>query len=154
MNKGKPGSSRAARIVDFGDTRSESVGESITRVQFRQLGLPRPELQSRVVDPNGRVVARVDFLFADFGTAVEFDGKVKYQKFLRTGETAADVVYREKLREDAIRSTGLDVVRLVWRDHGDDAQVLARFRAAFARQGSPRWQPSSPSLIGWPTLLS
>lgn len=153
VNRGKPGSSRAARVFDFSDGLSESVGESITRVQFRQLGLPSAELQSPIVDLNGRVVARVDFLFADFRTAVEFDGKVKYEKFLRVGETAADVVYREKLREDAIRSTGLEVVRLVWRDHRDDAGVLARCRAAFARQGSPRWQPSPPGLIGWPTLL-
>lgn len=153
VNAGKPGSGRAARVVDAGDRRSESVGESISRVQFRQLGMPSAALQHAVLDATGRVVARVDFFFADLGTVVEFDGKEKYQKFLRQGETAADVVFREKLREDAIRSTGLDVVRMVWSDHGADARVLDRCRAAFARQGHGGWSPASPGLVGWPTLL-
>lgn len=152
-NAGKPGSGRAARVVDAGDARSESVGESISRVQFRQLGIPTPVLQQVVNDATGRAVARVDFLFADFGTAVEFDGKVKYQKFLRLGETPAEVVFREKLREDAIRSTGLDVVRMTCTDHEDDAKILARCRPAFARQGHAGWRPASPGLVGWPTLL-
>ena len=152
-NVNRPGVRRARQILGFADGRSESVGESITRVRLRQLGLPVPELQGAIVGSQGELVARVDFLFADFGTALEFDGKLKYEKLLRVGESAADVVYREKVREDKIRALGFDVVRLVWRDHRDPQGVLARCRAAFERQGHQAWDQDPPGLIDWrPTL--
>lgn len=141
------------QVFAFADGRSESVGESMTRVQLRQLGLPRPELQATIVGTHGEVIGRTDFLISAHGTVIEFDGRVKYEKFLRVGESSADVVYREELREDAIRATGLEVVRMTWRDHFHDAAVLARCMSAFERQGHPRWRPSAPGLIGYPARL-
>ena len=44
----------------------------------------------------------------------EFDGKWKYEKFLRAGESSADCVVREKLREDAMRADRRGMTRLVW----------------------------------------
>lgn len=129
--EGRPGAGRVRQIFAFSDGQSESVGESVTRVQFRQLGLPRPELHVSIVETDGAAIGRVDFLMARPGTVIEFDGRVKYEKLLRVGESASDVVYREKLREDAIRATGLDVVRMIWRDHVNDAAVLRRCIAAF-----------------------
>lgn len=146
-NVGRPGVRRARRILEFGDGRSESVGESLTRVLLRRLGLPRPELQVDLTSPDGRFVARVDFLFDEFGTALEFDGKVKYEKFLRSGESASDVVYREKLREDAIRSLGIGMVRMVWSDLGDGERVLERCVAAFERQGHVGWRPEVAGFV-------
>lgn len=151
---GRPGAGRVRQVFAFADGRSESVGESITRVQLRQLGLPRPELQATIVGIRGEAIGRTDFLMAEQGTVIEFDGRVKYEKFLRVGESAADVVYREKLREEAIRTTGLEVVRLTWRDHFNDAAVLARCAAAFERQGHRGWRPSAPGLLGHRIRLS
>ncbi len=151
---GRPGAGRVRQIFDFADGRAESVGESITRTQLRQLGLPRPQLQAPIVGTDGELIARADFLISELGTVIEFDGRVKYEKLLRIGESASDVVYREKLREDAIRATGLDVVRMVWRDHFHDAAVLSRCAAAFARQGHPGWSPSAPGLIGYRPRLT
>ena len=150
---GHPGAGRARRLFEFADGRSESVGESITRVQLRQLGLPPPDLQHEVVGADGRVVARADFCFVELGVVVEFDGRVKYERLLRPGESSADVVYREKRREDAIRALGLGVVRLVWRDHSADATVLDQCAAAFARQGHRGWRPGAPGLVGWRARL-
>lgn len=140
----RPGVRGARRILQFADEQSESVGESLTRVLLHELGLPRPELQAELTSSDGRFVARVDFLFRGLGTVLEFDGRVKYEKYLRAGESAADVVYREKLREDAIRALGFDIVRMVWSDLRDGRRVLERCTAAFERQGHTGWRPGVP----------
>lgn len=46
----------------------------------------------------------------------EFDGKVKYGALLRPGETADDVVMREKRREAALRAVGWWVVRWTYQE--------------------------------------
>jgi hypothetical protein len=56
-----PGIRAARRVVDFLDKRSESAGESTSRVRLMEEGLPRPELQQEIFGPDGRLVARVDF---------------------------------------------------------------------------------------------
>jgi hypothetical protein len=68
----------AARAVEMADGRSESPGESWSRLVFAGLALPAPELQVEIRDAGGRLVGRVDFLFRERRLIVEFDGKVKY----------------------------------------------------------------------------
>jgi len=136
-----PGGRSVAQIVDFADGRSDSVGESISRVQFAQIGLPAPDLQARIANAEGEIFAQVDFEFTGLGTVGEFDGRQKYVRLLRPGQTPSDVVFAEKVREDRIRDTGREVVRLVWDDLNRNIVVLARFRAAFARAGHPEWRP-------------
>ena len=48
----------------------------------------------------GTVSAFVDFYWKRCRHVGEFDGKMKYEKYLRPGETPADCVFREKRRED------------------------------------------------------
>lgn len=50
------------------------------------------------------------------------DGKVKYGRYLRPGQTPGDAVFAEKRREDALRDYGLEVVRWVW----DEKQLPLR----------------------------
>lgn len=108
----------AARAVEMADGRSESPGESWSRLVFAGLALPAPELQAEIRDAGGRLVGRVDFLFREQRLIVEFDGKVKY-----AGADGRDALFREKRREDALRSLGYQVVRLTWRDLHDPALV-------------------------------
>ena len=69
------------------------------------------------------------------GVFVEFDGKIKYEALLKPGESASDVVIREKRREERIvELTG-------WRLHscdvvgpGEPRALLERIRKAFARR--------------------
>ena len=139
-----PGHGRAARILEFADARAESVGESITRLRLAQLGVPDPALQVVLSEVVQRVGIRVDFEVVEYRTVVEFDGKVKYSRFLREYQTAGDAVFEEKRREDAIRATGRQCVRIVWDElHADRfrAILLPRFQAAFARAGFPDWRP-------------
>ena len=51
------------------------------------------------------------------GLFVEFDGKEKYVKFRKEGESVVDAVLREKKREELIcRITGWRCLRLTWAD--------------------------------------
>ena len=62
-------------------------------------------------------MAYVDFAWPAHGVFLEFDGKVKYSAMLREGETAADVVVREKRREELIcEITGWRCIRIIWAD--------------------------------------
>ncbi|MBJ8347996.1 endonuclease domain-containing protein [Antrihabitans sp. YC2-6] len=126
----RPGRRAAAKVVEFLDGRSESVGESRTRVALFRGGLPTPELQANVFGPDGEWVARVDFLIEELGVIVEFDGMVKYQAELRGKRTPEAVVIAEKVREDRLRALGWIVVRITWDDLEDAARLVARIRSA------------------------
>lgn len=124
-----PGSLSTGVAVRLSDARSESVGESRTRFMFWRQGLPAPIPQFEVCTQEGLVVARVDFAWPDLGVFVEFDGRVKYEKLLRPGESASEVVVREKRREELIcRLTGWRCVRLVWSDLATPAESCALIR--------------------------
>lgn len=108
----------------------ESPGESRTDYLCWAQGLPRPEAQVEIFDDHGRFVARVDFAWPDHGVFLEFDGRVKYEKLLRPGEDAADVVIREKRREErACEVTGWRCIRITWSDLAKPEQLARRIRA-------------------------
>ncbi|MGW7682091.1 type IV toxin-antitoxin system AbiEi family antitoxin domain-containing protein [Kribbella sp. NPDC054772] len=129
---GRTGIGTAARAVGFGDGRAESVGESRLRVLLADLGVPAPVLQAEIRDSHGRFVARVDFLLAQFGVIIEFDGALKY----REGNPSALIA--EKDREDRLRDLGYQVVRVGWPDLDHPAGVLQRIRRAVARSQAVR----------------
>ena len=58
---------------------------------------------------------------------------MKYQEFLRPGESATDVVVREKRREDLLRALGWQVVRWVWDDLYRFGPIAEELLAAFER---------------------
>ena len=134
----------AARVATFADALSESAAESSSRVMFAALGFPPPTLQAVIRTPSGRKVGRVDFLFEEFRTVGECDGISKYVRYLRPGESVADVVIREKLREDEMRGLDLQVVRWTPQELARPQIIEERFRAAFARAGFGHWRPGPP----------
>jgi hypothetical protein len=104
-------------VLRLADERIESLGESRTLHLCFQQQVPRPVPQYEIRDRWGRVVARVDFAWPEHGVFLEFDGKVKYERFLREGESASDAVIREKRREEMIcELTGWRCIRLSWAD--------------------------------------
>ena len=121
----RPGTPAARRVLEFLDGRSESVGESRSRVQMAAHGLPAPQLQRHIYDVDGVLVARVDFDFEEFDTVGEFDGLGKY------GRDPMSSVEQEKLREDAVRATGPTVVRWIWAELSPFDGVVRRLRCAF-----------------------
>ena len=92
--------------------------------------VPAPILQWEVSAPVQ--IGRTDFAWPERRTVGEFDGRVKYGRLLRPGQQPGDVVFAEKLREDAIRDTGLRVVRWVWDELDGFGAVVARLQRAFA----------------------
>lgn len=112
----RPGSPAARRVLAAADGRADGPGETRSRLLMRSLGLPEPELQHPVCDRTGRVIGFVDFWWGRERVAGEFDGRSKYGRLLRPGQDPGEVVFAEKVREDAIRAEDVAVVRWIWRD--------------------------------------
>lgn len=125
------GSPAARRTIAFADGRSESVGESRSRVVLRRADLPDPVPQWEVRAADGRLIGRVDFGWPGLATVGEFDGRLKYGRLLRPDQQPGDAVYAEKLREDELRSAGLGVARWTWADLDRFGPVADRLRRAF-----------------------
>ncbi|SOC50848.1 hypothetical protein SAMN05660748_3607 [Blastococcus aggregatus] len=109
-----PGARSAARAVRFADSRSESVGESRSRVLLARIGLAPTTLQLEVHRHDGAFLGRADFGWEDARLLGEFDGRIKYGRLLRPGQDPGDAVFEEKRREDAFRDEDWGVVRWTW----------------------------------------
>jgi hypothetical protein len=131
--RGWPGIACARRTVGFLDVRSESAGESVSRVRIHEAGLPAPVPQLEIFDSSGRFVARVDFGWEEEKTIGEFDGKAKYGELLKPGQTARDAMLAEKRREDMLRDLGWQVVRWIWADLYRPGVIGDRVLRAFGR---------------------
>ncbi len=122
------GSARARAAISFSDARSESPGESLSRVQIHRLGYPVPILQGRIERSDGGAD------YPDFeweGHFGEFDGHVKYTRQEFTGRrTIEEIVWDEKLREDRLRASGKRVVRWTWREARRPDLLDQRLRSA------------------------
>ncbi|MDQ3053028.1 MAG: hypothetical protein M3R66_04145, partial [Actinomycetota bacterium] len=118
----------ARLVVDLADGRSESPGESRARLVLRSLALGAVVPQVEIREDNGRLVARVDFLYEQQRTIVEFDGLVKYG-----GADGHKALVAEKRREDRLRDLGFQVVRVTWAELDRPILLQHRIQAAFAR---------------------
>lgn len=58
---------------------------------------------------------------------IEFDGKVKYT------DGGPDALFREKKREDRIRSSGYVVIRVTWADLFHPERIVEAVRDALAQ---------------------
>lgn len=103
----------AVRLMRRG---AQSVGETRTRHLFWYFHLPAPVLQYAVYDGD-RLVGITDFAWPEYNLLGEFDGKTKYGRLLKPGETPGDAVFREKRREDDLRDvTGMRMIRYTYGD--------------------------------------
>lgn len=101
----QPGSRGSRRLDDVGsltDPRAESPPESRLRVALVCAGLPRPEVQYRVNDGDGIVLARVDLAYPEPKLAIEYDGANHYTRERgerdRARDTELAVLGRHTLR--------------------------------------------------------
>lgn len=130
---GTRGSRAAARVIAFADRRSESVGESRSRVIMHALGISPPRLQVRLLSSDGDFLGRGDFVWEKERVVGEFDGKIKYGRLVRPGQTPGDAAFDEKVREDAIRAENWGFVRWTWADLHARVQFGRRIQRALER---------------------
>ena len=124
-------------VLRLADARIESVGETRTFYLCWTQHLPMPIPNYEIRDRSGRVVARVDFAWPELGLFLEFDGRSKYLKHRREGESITDAVLREKRREEMIcELTGWRCLRLVWSDLERPAHTADRIRRLFRTPGT------------------
>ena len=116
-------------VRDLADPLSMSAGESLSRAQMFVLNVPRPRLQVSHDDDQG-LIGMVDFDWD--GVVGEFDGKIKYKVPEGTStDEAAEILWREKQREDRLRRRGPRVARWTW----SEALDLNRLSTILAAQG-------------------
>ena len=93
---------RAERLLSLVDRGADSPAESVSRFRLVQLGY-RVETQVPVEGPDGGSYW-VDFEIAEVGVLAEVDGRSKYMGSKPDdADSAAELVYLEKRREDWIR---------------------------------------------------
>jgi hypothetical protein len=125
-----PGTLHTGVVLRLARAEIESVLESRFFCLCYRNSLPMPVPQYVVNDEAGRLVARLDFAWPDRRKFAECDGKVKYEKLLKPGERASDVVLREKERDKLVRRlTGMEGERFTWSDVENEARTVARLRA-------------------------
>lgn len=131
-----PGALRTRVVLSLADGALMSAGESRTMYLCWTQGLPKPLCQVPIVDEHGRIVAYVDFAWPDQGVFLEFDGREKYKRFRREGETLEQYLMREKEREVLIcQLTGWTCIRISWADLAHPARTAARIRRILASRG-------------------
>jgi hypothetical protein len=131
-----PGTLTATIVQRLADPRVESVAESRTLFLCWDQKLPRPELQIPVLDEFGHEFAYADFGWPQHGVFLEFDGRIKYERFRRKGESLEDYVLREKRREELIcQVTGWVCIRITWQDLAHPRRTAQRIMRILASRG-------------------
>lgn len=121
---------QARRVVEFLDVLAESVGESRSRAKIVEAGFPKPELQQPIYDNLGNLVARVAFLWREFGIIGEFDSAARCSMI--AGGVECEVFSAGRRREERLRALGYVVVRWTWEDLECPQQLRALLAQAFS----------------------
>jgi len=115
------GCARARRVLPIADRRADSPMESVLRWLIHDAGLPAPELQFRVRDDGGVIVAAADMAWPQHKVLVEFDGDVHRER---------KPFVQDRRRQNRIVMAGWTVLRFTSADvFGDPLGVLAQIRS-------------------------
>jgi hypothetical protein len=138
------GKRRAQHLIEFAADGAESAMESASRVNIALAGFPQPVLQHRLVVDDHDYWG--DFYWPQADAWGEVDGRIKYlDPDNPDAAAAAEAVYREKLREDAIRRR----VRRFTRWDSGVAMSRSRLRQRLTEMGlEPR--NHEPRHLRWP----
>jgi hypothetical protein len=114
---GARGSRGLDAAVALADPRAESPMETRLRLAIVQAGLPRPEVQYRVMDDDGYPLTRVDLAYPDVRLALEYDGEHHFDR--RQGE-------RDRRRDSLLAGCGWETMRLTSNDMGPELPHTVR----------------------------
>ena len=116
------GCARARQVLPIADRRADSPMESVLRWLLHDAHLPTPELQFRIRDGGGVIVAAADMAWPQHKVLVEFDGDVHRER---------KPFVEDRRRQNRVVMAGWTVLRFTSADvYGDAAGVLAQIRRA------------------------
>jgi len=116
------GCARARQVLPIADPRADSPMESVLRWLIHDAGLPAPELQFRIRDDGGVIVAAADMAWPQHKVLVEFDGDVHRER---------KPFVEDRRRQNRVVMAGWTVLRFTSADvYGDALGVLAQIRRA------------------------
>ncbi|MFD5276517.1 hypothetical protein ACFWIX_03035 [Pseudarthrobacter sp. NPDC058362] len=127
----KRGSRRAADLLEVIDGRSESAGETRTRLLLRSFGLD--SFIPQVEIPTGQGLFRADFADLQARVIIEFDGRAKYSDY----KPAEEALLSERWRETALQELGWSVFRIKWPQLDRPGELRRRLFAFLATQKRP-----------------
>jgi very-short-patch-repair endonuclease len=120
------------RVVALADRRSESVLETRLRLNLVLGGLPVPDVQYRVHDDYGFVLARVDLAYPSARLAIEYDGETH---FTPTRSRA------DRQRDLTLADLGWHTMRLTYDDVDGDPPRTRQRVATLLQARTPRATP-------------
>ncbi len=129
------GSRRAEAVLQRATHLAATPLETCSRLVIEEFGFPEPELQYRLWLPESHRWAHLDFGWPEFGVGAEADGGGKYLG-AESVEASAEVVVREKEREDELRPLLRAFERWNWNEMwGRDVLVKRLQRAGLPQKG-------------------
>lgn len=130
------GGRRAMDLLDVLNPRSESAGETRTRLLLlHSFGMSTFEPQVEIRTREG--LFRADFADSEARVVIEFDGAAKYTDYNPT----ADVLLAERRRENALQELGWAVFRISWNQLDRPAELRQRLFAFLARHPGTQKRP-------------
>jgi very-short-patch-repair endonuclease len=126
INSGAKGIKRLRRAVGLADPRSESPMETRLRLELRLAHLPIPDVQVRLEDGSGGVMARADLYYPDVRLVIEFDGQNHKERMVQDAR-----------RQNALFNAGFHVLRFTAADlkkPGSAASQVRRYRESLLRK--------------------
>ncbi|NUT69735.1 hypothetical protein [Pseudarthrobacter sp. C4D7] len=129
------GGRRALAVLEVLDARSESPGETRTRLLLQSFGLRG--FEPEVVIPTSEGLFRADFADPNALVIIEFDGIAKYTEYKAT----ADVLLAERRRENALQELGWAVFRINWKQLDRPGELRQRLYAFLSRHAGMQKRP-------------
>ena len=124
---GRRGHALLRRALPLLSDRSESSPESEVRVIVVTHGLPRPLVNHPIHDNQGRLIARADLYFKDYGELVEYEGDHH--------RTDLSQWRRDLTRTADVEAEGLHVTRVNADDLHQERALVGRIAANLRRRG-------------------
>jgi hypothetical protein len=124
---GRRGRPLLRRALTLPSDRAESSPESEVRVIIVTHGLPQPLVNHPIHDARGRLLARADLYFKDYGELVEYEGD----------HHRTDLVQwrRDLTRTADVEAEGLHVTRVNGEDLKHEDALARRIAANLRRRG-------------------
>ncbi len=127
---GRRGAARLKSVLPQLRAATDSAPETRMRLLVVRAGVPEPEVNAALVDPNGNVIAHGDLVWPEYRVVLEYDGRQHAESL---AQFAIDIRRLNDIAEGRYRVIRVDKTLLT-----DRHLLLAKLRRALADGG---WTP-------------